>query len=90
MVIVTTKDGIQRKLKDRGLTCRFVGYSVDHANDVYRMLNLNSKSIIQKREVFWLEKYYNAWRKSKAPSNDNDKDDDIGDFMKEYVTLNTR
>jgi hypothetical protein len=49
MGAVTTKGDIQWKLKNCGLTCMFVGYSVDHANDAYRILNLNSKRIIQKR-----------------------------------------
>jgi hypothetical protein len=43
MSTVTAKEDIQGKLKNRDLTCMFVGYSVDHANDVDRMMNLNSK-----------------------------------------------
>jgi hypothetical protein len=35
MGVVITIDDIQGKLKNRGLTCMFVGYSVDHTNDVY-------------------------------------------------------
>jgi hypothetical protein len=31
----TANDDIQSKLKNRGLKCMFVGYSVDHENDVY-------------------------------------------------------
>jgi hypothetical protein len=55
MAVVTTKDDIQSKLKTRGLTYMFVGYSVDHANDVYQMLNLNTKRIINTRDVIWLK-----------------------------------
>jgi hypothetical protein len=40
--IVTTKDKIQGKLKNRGTPCMFVGYSAHHAHDVYRMLNLET------------------------------------------------
>jgi hypothetical protein len=90
MGVVTTKDDIQGKLKNHSLTCMLVGYSVDHANNVYRMLNLNSKSIIQTRDVVWLEKCYNDRRKNKTPSNDNDKDEDIRDYIEEYLTLNTK
>jgi hypothetical protein len=43
---VTTKVNIQSKLKNRGTPYMFVEYSVHHANDVYRMLNLDTKSII--------------------------------------------
>jgi hypothetical protein len=50
MGVVTTKDDIQGKLKNRGLTSMSVEYSVDHANDVNQMLNLYSKRIIQTRD----------------------------------------
>jgi hypothetical protein len=39
MGVVTTKADIQGKLANRGTTCMFMGYSVDHSNDVCRMLN---------------------------------------------------
>jgi hypothetical protein len=65
IVIVTTKDDIQGKSKNRGLTNMFVGYSVVHANDVYRMMNLNSKRIIQTRDAIWLWKRYNDGLKEK-------------------------
>jgi hypothetical protein len=42
MGVVTTKDDIQMKLKNRNLICMFVGYSVDHANDIYWMFNMNT------------------------------------------------
>jgi hypothetical protein len=32
----------------------FVGYSVHCANHVYRMLNLDTKRIIQSRDIIWL------------------------------------
>jgi hypothetical protein len=56
MGVVMTKNYIQRKLKNLGTTCMFMGYSVDsvdHSNDVYRMLNLETKKIIHARDVVW-------------------------------------
>jgi hypothetical protein len=38
---VTTKDDVQGKLKNRGIYCVLVGYSVYHANGVYEMLNFD-------------------------------------------------
>jgi hypothetical protein len=35
MDTATTKADIQGKLKNQRITCIFVGYSVDHSNDVY-------------------------------------------------------
>jgi hypothetical protein len=46
--------------------------------------------MVQIRDVVWIGKSYNDWLKNKAQSNDNDKDEDIGDSMEEYVTLNTK
>jgi hypothetical protein len=68
--VVTTKDDIQSKLKNRGLTYMFVGYSVDHANNVYIMLNLNTKRIINTRDVVWLRRSYKTWSKILIPSNE--------------------
>jgi hypothetical protein len=33
--VVTTKNDIQGKLQNCGTFCMFIGYSIDHANDVY-------------------------------------------------------
>jgi hypothetical protein len=49
--VFTTKANIQSKLKNRETPCMFVGYSVHHANDVYRMQNLDTKSIIQPSDI---------------------------------------
>jgi hypothetical protein len=49
--VVTTKDDIQGKLRNCDTLCMFVGYSVDHANDVYRMLNLDTKGIVNSRDI---------------------------------------
>jgi hypothetical protein len=52
--IVTTKDKIQGKLNNRGTPCMFVGYSVHHAHDVYRMLNIETEMIINSQDIIWL------------------------------------
>jgi hypothetical protein len=66
MGVVTTKSGIQGKLTNRGTTCMFVGHAVNHSNDVYRMLNLDSKRIIHSRDIIWLERNFKTWSKSKV------------------------
>jgi hypothetical protein len=72
MEIFTDKDEIDWKLNDQGLTSIFVGYSVNYANEVYRMLNLNTKRIIHIMS-------YNYWSKYKTPSIDKDEDENKGD-----------
>ena len=54
----------------------FVGYSVNHASDVYRMLNLETKGIINTRDVTWLGKYHKDWIAKKLPITESVNDDD--------------
>jgi hypothetical protein len=56
--VVTTKDRIQAKLRNGGTTCMFVVYTEHHSRDVYRMLNLTTNSIINSRDIIWLNKTY--------------------------------
>jgi hypothetical protein len=53
----------------------FVGYSVHHVNDVYRILNLDTKSIIQSRDIIWLNKPFFDWNEKKV-SQKKEEDDD--------------
>jgi hypothetical protein len=57
--LVTTKDDIQGKLKNRVLISMFVVNSIDHASIIYRILNLNTKRIIQTRYVVRIGIGYN-------------------------------
>jgi hypothetical protein len=60
----------------------FVGYFIHHEKDVYRMLNLDTKSIIQLRSIIWLNGAYHDWIENEVLQNreeeevDNDDDDD--------------
>jgi hypothetical protein len=77
---VTTKANIQNKLKNRGTPCMFVGYSVSYANDVYRMMNLDIKIIIQSRDIIWLNEAYHDWIENKV-SQKKETDDEDDDFI---------
>ena len=46
------------KLKDRGIECMFLGYSDNHAADVYDFFNWKTKALLQSRNVIWLNKNY--------------------------------
>jgi hypothetical protein len=46
------------KLSDRGITCMFVGYTVDHDGDCYEMLDINSETVNVTRDVVWLKRMY--------------------------------
>jgi hypothetical protein len=64
--VVTTKERIRAKLSNRGTICMFVGYTEHHSRDVYRMLNLTTNSIINSRDIIWLNKTYREWKDNKA------------------------
>jgi hypothetical protein len=47
MCVAITKNKIQEKLSDKETVCVFVGYAVNDADNVYRLLNPETKSIIK-------------------------------------------
>jgi hypothetical protein len=74
--VVTTKERIQAKLSNQGTICMFVGYTENHSRDVYKMLNLTTNSIINSRDIIWLNKTYKEWKDYKATIS-NVEDDTI-------------
>ena len=78
MCVVTTKKSIQGKLNDRGTVGLFVGYPQNHADDVYRIFNLQTKQIIKSRDLIWLNLNYGNWIKSKNNMKNSD-DEDLSD-----------
>jgi hypothetical protein len=57
----------------------FVGYSVHHAHDVYRMLNIDTEMIVNSRNIIWLNEMHKDWigRKVKNQLIDDDEDADV-------------
>ncbi|KAG7341416.1 hypothetical protein IV203_023368 [Nitzschia inconspicua] len=53
--IVTIRRQFGSKWKAKGIKCTFVGYAKDHPADTYRMYDPATKSIIQSRDVKFLE-----------------------------------
>jgi hypothetical protein len=85
MCVATTKNKIQGKLSDIGTVYVSVGYPVNHAHDVYRLLNPKTKSIIKSRDVVWLNKSYGAWMKSKNDTSFSDDSDNEIDTLKNKI-----
>ena len=44
------------KIDPRGKTSLFIGYSTQHAGDVYRLLNPKPSRVIHSRDVKWIGK----------------------------------
>jgi hypothetical protein len=57
----------------------FMGYSINNAHDVYRMLNIETKKMINSRDIIWMNKVYKDWkdRKDKKKSEVDDDDDAV-------------
>lgn len=53
---------IRGKLEDRGRPCMYLGQARNHADDVYRFLDLTTNRIILSRDVIWLNKMYGEWK----------------------------
>jgi hypothetical protein len=79
--VVSTKNDIQGKLPNRGTFCMVVGYSIDHANVVYRMLNLETKHIINSSDIKWIQMNHKDWIKQKDPVFHYVSDDEDGSMI---------
>jgi hypothetical protein len=75
--VVTTKDKIHAKLANHGTPCIFVGYAENHSKDVYRMLNLETKTIINSSDIIWLKKMYKDCLKNKLMTTIDEEEDAI-------------
>ena len=64
MAVVAIHEGkkMRSKLDNRGKTGMFVGYADDHSGDVYRFLNIHTKTIIMRRDARWLNIIWKHYR----------------------------
>ena len=70
MAVIAISDGkkIRSKLDIRGRTGIFVGYADDHAGNVYRFINIQTKKIILSRDIQWLNSFWKEYKKRKDGS----------------------
>ena len=65
-VVADTDNKVGRtKIDPRGKTSLFVGYSTQHAGDVYRLLNPKTSRVIHSRDVKWIGKMWAEFYKTK-------------------------
>jgi hypothetical protein len=57
---------IKGKLDNRGYPCMFIGYTDDHASNVYVLFNLNKQAIFMSHNVVWLHKLFHQHMKTKS------------------------
>ena len=58
-VLTYRQIGYKSKIGDKGKEFFFVGYATEHAGDVYRMYDPNTKRIKISRDVKWMGKFFN-------------------------------
>ena len=70
MAVIAISDGkkMRSKLDTRGKTGIFVGYADDHAGNVYRFINIQTKKIILSRDIQWLSSFCKEYKKRKGNS----------------------
>ena len=70
MAVIAISDGKKMRsiLDTRGRTGIFVGYADDHAGNVYRFINIQTKKIILSRDIQWLNSFWKEYKKRKDDS----------------------
>ena len=73
MVVVAIHEGkkMRSKLDTRGKTSMFVGYADDHAGDVYRFINIQTKKVILSRDAQWLNLFWKHYKMRHNNPRDN-------------------
>ena len=66
----------------------FVGYSKHHANDVFRMINMDTEMIINSFEIICLNEVYKDWMARKVKHQFNNNDDDAIESEIQLVNKN--
>ena len=68
MAVIAISDGkkMRSKLDTRGKTGIFFGYADDHAGNIYRFMNIQTKKIILSRDIQWLNSFWNEYKKRKG------------------------
>jgi hypothetical protein len=57
---------IKGKLDNRGYSCMFIGYTEDHAYNVYVLFNLKNQAIFMSLNVLWLHKLFHQHMKTES------------------------
>ena len=70
MAVIAISDGkkMRSKLDMRGKTGIFVGYADDHAGNIYRFINIQTKKIILSIGIQWLNSFLKEYKKRKGDS----------------------
>ena len=68
MIAISDGKKMRSKLDIRGRTGIFVVYADNHAGNVYRFINIQTKKIILSRDIQWLNSFWKEYKKRKDES----------------------
>ena len=68
VIAISDEKEMRSKLDTRGRTGIFVGYANDHAGNVYRFINIQTKKIILSRDIQLLNSFWKEYKKRKDDS----------------------
>jgi hypothetical protein len=54
----TVRKGHQEKLENKGDLCLMIGYPKDHYHDTFRLFNIDTRKVVESRDVRWLNKMF--------------------------------
>ena len=74
--IMTMREKMKAKIKNRGIPCLYLGHADSHGSDVARLLKLETKKVVRSRDIRWLNKTLDEYMKDKGDFEEDDEDED--------------
>ena len=75
--IMTLREKMKAKIKNRGIPCLYLGSADSHGKDVNRLLKLATKNVVRSRDVKWLNKTLKEYLKDKGEFEDDLRDESV-------------
>ena len=75
--IMTKREKLKAKIKNRGIPCLYLGHADGHGSDVARLLKLETKKVVRSRDLRWLNKTLAEYMKEKGDFEDDSDEDSV-------------
>jgi hypothetical protein len=84
-VVAYANRKMRPKFSNKGRTCMFVGYATNHAEDVYRIVDMETKRITTSRDIRLLNKSYKDWVQTHDANTEEIEEDDGNDIADKVI-----
>ena len=71
-IVKTAYSSLESKLNNKGTPGIFIGYSMNHGTNVYRIFNNKTKGISVSRDIIWLNVSFGIWKSRLLGFGEND------------------